>query len=68
MSTKKLKVGQLCTINGDVFQCRKSRNVCKKCEEENGVFCIMKSIGVRCTNLFVDENYPKFIRHANKKS
>ena len=62
---KRLKPGQLCTINHHVFQCKESadKHPCDKCAEENGIPCIACiQIIPSCIGRFGLDCYPKLIK------
>ena len=66
---KRLKPGQLCTINKCVYRCTKAADEkldkclqvvisCRKCEAVNG-HCLERKFGYLCYHLFGRNCYPK---------
>ena len=63
---KKLKSGQLCTINKRVYRCTKaclikSESTCGECLTVNP-HCLSQELKGMCTNLFGYDCYPKPIK------
>lgn len=61
---KQLKPGQLCTIRGHVYRCKKTTifGTCTECKiinKNNG--CLFAYNGDTCFKLF-GENYPKLVK------
>lgn len=69
-SSFKLKPGQLCTINGHVYQAKKfkletcNKSICLECEKTNKVYCIaiVENFPYPCYRTFDHLMYPKLIK------
>lgn len=62
---KRLKPGQLCTINRHIFQCKKAKQMhpCDECERTNKNRCIICTLSTQsCTIRFGLFYYPKLIK------
>ena len=67
MITKQLKPGQLYTMKGHIFQCKKNTSPffrCNVCETENKYYCVFRHFNISwmCRRTFGEENYPKLIK------
>lgn len=68
---KRLKPGQLCTINCHVFQCKEAKRMlpCDECTRTNKNSCILCTLRtqpdidkVGCVDIFGLDYYPKLIK------
>lgn len=70
---KQLKPGQLCTIKGHVYRCKKNTNPyclpCAECEEANCNECILEENDSHwfysariCDKFFGPQNYPVLVK------
>lgn len=68
---KQLKPGQLCTINGHVYRCKKmatekvaTEEACEDCEKANHSDCILYDNGFcrPCVAIFGLDNYPILVK------
>ena len=68
---KRLKPGQLCTINRHIFQCKAAKQMrpCNECARTNKNSCIVCTLKIQsgiykpgCVDIFGFDYYPKLIK------